>query len=204
MEIINEIRRWYQHLSKMDGSTDLGGMGPRSYHTFDHALKVATTAKALALPYVDRTGLTNTLDTIFWAGMMHDLVYEPGNPDNEKLSAEIGWQILRDHAIDIGLNKHYFFDSILATKVDYSTEKMTSHPFVATADLMDFSSSYSLVKNNYYAIRGEFNCSDKEYYDGTKKILNILLSRGIYPDTFHYLEARAMDNIFRLLEEFKQ
>lgn len=58
----------------------------RHYHTLVHALQVATVAKQLMIMSEAACDYERVMD-VYLAGLWHDAIYTPGNPNNELASA---------------------------------------------------------------------------------------------------------------------
>ena len=129
----------------------------------------------------------------------HDAVYEPGNPENERMSA----QLFLDQSA--GAEPHFrrrVCALILTTKRNREP-RSNDCKFIDDIDLAGFGAPWEEFMRNGDSLRQEFaNQSDSDYYRGLSSFLTALRRRPRFFRTDYFAkryEAQAQANLDRLI-----
>ncbi len=131
----------------------------------------------------------------------HDAVYEPGDPTNERRSAEL---FLRQSVGARGLLRRRVTALILTTKRD-RTPRSNDCKFIDDIDLAGFGAPWDDFMRNGELLRREFaKQSDADYNRGLSSFLMGLRRRPRFFRTDYFaqrLEKQARNNVDRLLAQ---
>lgn len=131
----------------------------------------------------------------------HDAVYVPGDPTNERRSAEL---FLRQSAGARGVLRRRVTALILTTKRD-RTPRSNDSKFIDDIDLAGFGASWDEFMRNGELLRNEFaKQSDADYNRGLSSFLLSLRRRARFFRTDYFaqrLERQARRNVDRLLAQ---
>ena len=165
----------------------------RRYHTIRHL--------AHCLEQLDQTKhLMDHPDSVELAIWFHDVIYAPGDADNEEQSAAL-FKKLAGNVMDAPLVESVS-QLILAT-THRAVPKEKDEQFICDIDLSSFGCDWACFKQDSDAVKAEFVGSDEDYQKGkTSFLLSMLaLPRIFHTDIFHErYEKKARDNIQRLLK----
>lgn len=168
----------------------------RHYHTISHIRDVFS-----ELEYVKDQIANWTVVTL--AVIYHDIVYIPGNPDNEARSANRAESDLTSWGIDSSIITSVI-DYILATS-RYPTTDDADKQYFMDADLAILGKDESSYRTYVKKIRLEFaRFDDATFSFGRKQILQAFLSRErIYQSAFFHgkYERQARQNLKKEIEE---
>lgn len=169
------------------------GAPDRQFHNLDHIgeclRQLDTVASHLADP-----------DAVELALWFHDAEYTPGDPTNERRSAELFLQLSAGAAPVL---RRRVCGLILATR-HHRVARTSDRRFVEDIDLAGFGSTWTQFMHNGDLLRREFaDQPDAQYYAGQVAFLEQLAQRPAFFATDYYrhrFEARARENLQRLLE----
>ena len=176
----------YAHLCRLLGGSD------RYYHNLEHIRE--------SLRYFDEVApLLRDPDAVEVALWFHDAEYTPGDPTNERRSAEL---FVRVSAGAAPAFRRRVCGLILATRhaiVAHSEDRR----FIEDIDLVGFGASWEEFMHHGDLLRLEYaRQPDMQYYSGQVAFLEGLQRRPAFfaTDYFHArFEARARENLNRLL-----
>jgi predicted metal-dependent HD superfamily phosphohydrolase len=143
-------------------------------------------------------------DRVEMAIWFHDVINEPGQPDNEQRSAEF----FRQKAA--GVMEPVFINAVMALiLVTTHTGEAgdPDHQFICDIDLASFGCPWECFLKDTDAVKAEFQGPDEDYYPGKRSFLEALLARPriFVTDFFNQrYEQQARDNINRLLQLIDQ
>jgi predicted metal-dependent HD superfamily phosphohydrolase len=161
---------------------------PRSYHTLLHALQVATLGKYLMVIEDSECDYNKIMD-VYLAGLWHDAVYIPGNPNNESASAVL-------------FSLHYPDRNNVARLISKTTiaDHLSEEPVdiqlacLLDADLASLSVPFDEFMLNNSNICTEQNCTHSQT---STFLLKFLDKKSIYRTKCcqYFLEQTARKNI---------
>ena len=140
-------------------------------------------------------------DAVELALWFHDAVYDPGDPTNERRSAEL---FLKHSA---GARAHFRrrVSALILTTRRNRTPRSNDCKFIDDIDLAGFGSPWDDFMYNGNLLRREFALqSDKDYYRGLTAFLGLLRRRPRFFRTDWFaerFEAQAQENLDRLLAD---
>jgi predicted metal-dependent HD superfamily phosphohydrolase len=149
----------------------------------------------------ERVPRPNAVELALW---FHDVINEPGQPDNEQRSAEF-FREWASGAMEEGFIEAVI-DLILATTHRGPSDD-PDHQYICDIDLASFGCQWECYKRDSDNLKAEFRGTEDEYYLRKGGFLNSMLSkpRIFQTDFFHdRYEERARGNIRRLLALFEQ
>lgn len=164
----------------------------RHYHTEQHL--------AFCLQQLDLAGERIPQPTLVeMAVWFHDVIYRPGQRDNELRSTE--W--FQGHAAGVMPADHIetVLDLIMATTHREQVDE-PEQQFICDIDLASFGRPWEDFVRSSAAVRAEHALSDEEFYRGERAFLSNLLKRPrIFLTDFFYhrYEQQARSNITRLV-----
>ena len=143
-------------------------------------------------------------DQVEMAIWFHDLINEPGRPDNEHASAEFFRrtaearmaQSFIDNVVDLIL---------VTTHRDQPADP--DHQFICDIDMASFGCPWECFLEDSAAVKAEFPGSEEEFYRGKRAFLQSLLQRPriFLTDFFNArYEQQARENIGRLIQMIDQ
>jgi predicted metal-dependent HD superfamily phosphohydrolase len=170
------------------------GAPDRRFHNLDHIRD--------CLRHFDRVAhLLTHPDAVELALWFHDAEYEPGDPGNERRSAEL---FLRLAAGAAPVLRRRVCGLILATR-HACVARTHDRRFIVDIDLAGFGAPWDRFMHHGDLLRHEFaRQSDRQYYDGQVAFLEQLARRPAFFATDYYrerYEARARENLLRLLAQ---
>jgi len=168
------------------------GAPDRHFHNLDHIRD--------CLRHFDEVApLLADPDAVELALWFHDAIYVPGDPTNERRSAEL---FLRRSAGATPSLRRRVCGLILATRHAY-VARTSDRRFIEDIDLAGFGASWDTFMHYGDLLRREFaQQSDTQYYDGQVAFLEMLARRPVFFATDYYrerYEAHARENLQRLL-----
>jgi predicted metal-dependent HD superfamily phosphohydrolase len=171
----------------------LNGRG-RYFHNLGHIDDCLTQFDEVAPLLVDR-------DAVELALWFHDVVYEPGNRDNERASA----QLFLDLSVGALPRFRWRVCALILTTRRARTPRSNDCKFIDDIDLAGFGLPWKEFIHNGDCLRREFaNQSDAEYYRGLSAFLHALNRRPRFFRTDYFaqrLGKRANANLTRLLDD---
>jgi predicted metal-dependent HD superfamily phosphohydrolase len=171
----------------------LGGRG-RSFHNLGHIDDCLQRFDEVA----PRLGDRDAVEVALW---FHDAIYEPGNPDNERQSAQL---FLDQSAGALPQFRRRVCALILTTR-RARTPRSNDCKFIDDIDLAGFGSPWEEFMRNGARLRREFSTqSDSDYYRGLSAFLSALRRRPQFFRTEYFIERyekQARKNLDRLLAE---
>jgi predicted metal-dependent HD superfamily phosphohydrolase len=171
----------------------LGTRG-RHYHNLGHIDDCLVRFDEVAPLLVDR-------DAVELALWFHDAVYEPGDPDNERRSA----QLFLDQSAGALPRFRWRVCALILTTRRVRTPRSNDCKFIDDIDLAGFGLPWRDFAHNGDLLRREFaHQTDAEYYRGLSAFLHALRRRPRFFRTDWFarrLEKRAQANLDRLLSE---
>ncbi len=169
------------------------GAPERRFHNLDHIRECLRQFDIVAALLAD----PDAVELALW---FHDAEYMPGDPTNERRSAELFLQLSAGAAPVL---RRRVCGLILATR-HVSVARTSDRRFIEDIDLAGFGSPWEQFMHNGDLLRLEFaQQSDAQYYAGQVAFLEQLARRPVFFATDWYrerYEARARDNLRRLLE----
>ena len=171
----------------------------RYYHTFDHAMNVALVAEKYPL-WADR-------QAAILAALYHDAVYEPGNPENEFLSAALLHSHMRERCPPLTLYRAEKLIVLTAHHFTLSRYELNEDDCAfLDCDLAGLAAPWADFVEQNRNIDAEFLSihSHDEVLSGRRKFLQGMLDRPrIFSSKFGHsrYEDLARANIKRALEE---
>ena len=169
----------------------------RRYHDPDHLAHCLAEFDS-ARPHIDRP------DAVEMAIWFHDVINEPGNRDNEQLSADY----FREKAD--GSMEPAFIDEVITLILATTHDKSPREPdrqFICDIDLSSFGCPWECFLRDSAAVKAEFPGTDAEYYRGQTVFMESMLARPriFLSDFFHdRYERQARENIRALLRMIDQ
>ena len=166
----------------------------RHYHTAAH-IKDCLTRLDLAANYIEH------IDAVELAIWFHDVIYQCGKSDNEKLSAD--WFSAQAAGLDKKLisQVHRYIVSTMHTEPPPDA----AAKWVVDIDLSGMGMSAESFNRDGDNIRREFShLSDTEFVRGQTAFLQKLLARKHIYYTKFLCETQARDNITKLLTRTKK
>ena len=171
----------------------------RCYHTLahiEHCLSMFDQCKSL----VENS---DALELAIW---FHDVIFEPGNRDNEALSAELYLE-LSNGVQDIEL-RELVARMIMATLHDGSSLEDSDTRYMVDIDLSGFGSPWEQFFHDSQNIRTENpQLSDDEYYRNQGNFQTKLLARPRFFLSDHFYqryEQQARDNLSRYFDHIRE
>jgi predicted metal-dependent HD superfamily phosphohydrolase len=169
------------------------GAPDRHFHNLDHVRD--------CLRHFDEVSpLLADPDAVELALWFHDAIYDPGDPTNERRSADL---FLRRSAGATPVMRRRVCGLILATRHTY-VARTSDRRFIEDIDLAGFAAPWGTFMHHGDLLRREFaRQSDAQYYDGQVAFLEQLARRPAFFATDYYRarhEARARENLQRLLD----
>lgn len=171
----------------------------RYYHTLEHIEQCMTMfdqCKSLAAD-------PDALELAVW---FHDVIFEPGKPDNEARSAELYLQFsdgVHDAAIRMLVKR-----LIMATLHDGSSLQDSDARYMVDIDLSSFGLSWEAFLRDSKNLRRESaHLSDAEYFQRKTDFQTCLLEKERFYLSDYFaerLEDQARDNLARYFELIKQ
>lgn len=144
------------------------------------------------------TALLHDRDAVEMGIWFHDAIYVPGDPANERRSAELFLQLSEGAR---PLFRRRVCALIMTTKRAYAA-RGNDRRFIDDIDLAGFGASWEEFMHHGDLLREEFAAqSDPEYYGGLATFLAVLRARPHFFGTDFYrtrYEAKARDNLDRL------
>lgn len=169
------------------------GESTRHFHNLEHIRECLRQADEV-------TALLDDPDAVELALWFHDAVYAPGDPTNERASAELFVRLAV--GAQPALCRHVS-GLILATR-HHSVPRNRDRRYVEDIDLVGFGAPWEKFMHNGDLLRAEFaSQSDAEYYAGQVVFLARLAQRPAFFATDYFrerYEARAQENLSRLLD----
>ncbi len=166
----------------------------RRYHTLahiKHCLTMFDQCKALSRH-------PDALELAVW---FHDVIWQPGEGDNEALSAELYLQFSEGvHADDL---RQRVNSLIMATVHDGSSLEDSDAPYMVDIDLSSFGLSWDEFLRDSQNLRQESRLEDADFYRRQGSFQNILLSRPRFflsDFFFQRFESQARENLARYFE----
>lgn len=178
---------------------------PRAYHNFQHAQDV--------LDRVDQVqndiGFIN-YEAVRIAALFHDVVYIPGNPDNELESARVMMDMLisRDDIMPSETSTAY-------SLIVFTNNHMSPRRFYAEwdtmlfldCDMLGFGLDWDIYQKNNDDIDLEFrsakNFNEEKYTAGRIKFLKALYEKGVFRSPYFQkkYEEKALANLRQYLKQ---
>lgn len=175
-----------------DRLRDLLGSPHRHFHNLDHIRDCLRRADEVAPLLADR-------DAVEMALWFHDAVYEPGDPSNERRSAELFL------ALSVGARPAFrrrVCELILTTRHSASP-RGCDRRFIDDIDLAGFGAPWDEFMRQGALLRKEFSMqTDAEYHRGQLFFLRMLARRPAFFASDYFrdrYETAARDNLRRLL-----
>lgn len=166
----------------------------RRYHTGDHIRHCLRQVDLIPADYEHR-------DAVELAIWFHDVIYQIGDPKNERNSAEWFVRHAREDLPDPIVDRVYRM--IIATE-HREPPGNTDVAYVVDIDLSSFGLPFDEFIADSRLVRAEStHLTDEQYFDGQRRFLRALLAREriFVTDLFNGLyEARARRNIQSTLE----
>ena len=150
------------------------------------------------------SGLVERPEEVEMAIWFHDVVNEPGRPDNEALSAALFHDLAGDVMAEGFVSA--VSDLILVTTHEYSPTDL-DRQFICDIDFSSFGCPWDCYLRDTTALQAEFPGPDEDYFRGKSAFLQGLLRRPkiFMTDFFNdRYERRARENIRRLLDLIEQ
>ena len=166
----------------------------RRYHTLAHVKHCLTM-------FDQCKDLARHPDALELAVWFHDVVWQPGETDNEALSAAL-YQQLSDgvHADDL---RQRVDSLIMATLHDGSSLEDSDAPYMVDIDLSSFGLSWDEFLRDSQNLRQESLLEDADFYRRQGSFQNCLLSRPrFFVSEYFYqrFESQARENLARYFE----
>ncbi len=170
------------------------GAPTRHFHNLDHIRE--------CLRHFDRVAaLLGDRDAVELALWFHDAEYTPGDPTNERRSAEL---FLRFAAGAQPIFCRRVCGLILATRHWYVAHTQDRR-YIEDIDLVGFGAAWEKFMHHGDLLRTEFSHQpDVQYYEGQVAFLEQLRKRPVFFATDYFrsrYEAKAYDNLRRLLAQ---
>ena len=166
----------------------------RKFHNLGHIDDCLVRLDEVAPHLVDR----DAVEVALW---FHDAVYVPGDPDNERRSAEL----FLSHAAGAKPAFRRRVCALIITTRRNRTPRENDCKFIDDIDLAGFGSPWEEFMYNGSLLRREFATqSDADYYRGLSAFLTSLRRRPRFFRTDWFAkryEAQAQRNVERLLGE---
>lgn len=166
----------------------------RHFHNLGHIDDCLARFDEVAPLLVDR-------DAVELALWFHDAVYEPGDRDNERLSA----QLFLDQSAGALPRFRWRVCALILTTRRVRAPRSNDCKFIDDIDLAGFGQPWDEFLQNGDLLRREFaNQSDADYYRGLSSFLHALHRRPRFFRTDYFAERhekRAQANLARVLEE---
>jgi predicted metal-dependent HD superfamily phosphohydrolase len=143
-------------------------------------------------------------DQVEMAIWFHDVIHDPGQPENERRSAEYFRRFAAgcmDPDFVLAVE-----DLIMVTTHCRQPEEL-DHRFICDIDLASFGCPWECFMRDSEAVKAEYPGPEEEYYRGKEAFLSAMLQRRriFLTDFFNArYEQQARDNIQRLLEKVRQ
>jgi predicted metal-dependent HD superfamily phosphohydrolase len=169
----------------------LGGRG-RAFHNLGHIDDCLRRFDEVAPRLADR----DAVEVALW---FHDAVYEPGNAENERRSA----QLFLDQSVGALPQFRRRVCALILTTQRARAPRTNDCKFIDDIDLAGFGASWEDFMRNGERLRREFaSLSDSDYYRGLSSFLAALRRRPQFFRTDYFVERyekQARDNLDRLL-----
>ena len=164
----------------------------REFHNLGHIDDCLRHFDEIAPRLIDR----DAVEIALW---FHDAVYEPGNPDNERRSA----QLFLEQSKGAPPQFRRRVCALILTTQRGRTPRNDDCKFIDDIDLAGFGSPWKDFMRNGRKLRQEFSTqNDIDYYQGQAKFLSALRRRPTFFRTKYFAErygAQARANLDRLL-----
>ena len=171
----------------------------RHYHTLAHV------EQCLGM-FEQCKSLASNADALELAVWFHDVIFEPGKPDNEKRSAELYLQL--SAGVHSEQTRGLVDRLIMATLHDGSSLQDDDAIYMVDIDLSSFGLSWQAFLQDSQNLRRESaDLSDAEYYRKKASFQSCLLERErFYQSDFfaERLETQARSNLARYFEYINQ
>jgi len=168
----------------------------RRYHNLSHLEYIFEFIEKAGLP-LDRW----CIDAI----LLHDIVYDPEQSDNEEKSAELADTLLMNSDIYSQEDSNLVCQMILDTKSHSPTIKDSE--IVIDCDLAGLAASWDVYSKHTAAIQDEYSfLGDADFNEGRKKWIQSFLEREqiFYTDYgLDFLEYRARHNLTQELQRYE-
>ncbi|WP_036477823.1 hypothetical protein [Myxosarcina sp. GI1] len=163
----------------------------RSYHNLEHIREILNSIEQVK-------NISNSLNVLKFSAWFHDYIYSPQAQYNEIDSAVYATKVLKQLNIDAEIIKAVA-QIILSTINHQPLLEEIDNLIFLDADLAILGTTGDKYLQYSQAIRQEyFHLSDRDYYQGRKKILKQFLAREriYYTDYFYQrLELQARKNL---------
>lgn len=167
----------------------------RHYHTFDHirhCLAMFDTCR-------DRIDDPDAVELAVW---FHDVIFEPGNPDNEALSAELYAEL--SDTVHSSRTRTQVHRLIMATRHNGDALHDEDAKYMVDIDLSSFGLPWDVFLRDSENLRREAgDLSDTEFYQKAIGFHDYLQARERFFQTDFFaerFESRARKNIARYIE----
>lgn len=176
-----------------DRLLELYGEPHRHYHTLNHIRH--------CLREFDRAAaLMDDPDAVEMALWFHDAIYQPGNRDNERRSADLFWR-WSDGCADLAFRRRV--DDLIMATTHHEPPGQGDAGFVVDIDLSSFGLPWEACERDGRLIRAEFaRVADDQYYPGHLRFLQILQDRPTFFGTEFFqrrYERVARENLARII-----
>jgi predicted metal-dependent HD superfamily phosphohydrolase len=167
----------------------------RYYHTLEHIEH--------CIGWFDScSSLVRYPDPLELAVWFHDAIWEPGNPDNEALSAEFYLEF-SDGVHEPAVREQVEWLIMATLHLGSSIDADDDARYMVDIDLSSFGLPWKDFLRDSENLRREANLDDETYFEKARTFHRSLLDRERFYYTEFFaarLEARARDNIRRYLE----
>ena len=168
------------------------GAPHRAFHNLDHIRDCLRRVDEVAPLLADR-------DAVELALWFHDAVYRPGDPSNERRSAEL-FLALSPGARPVFRRR---VCALVLTTRHVSPPRGSDRCFIDDIDLVGFGASWEEFMRQGALLRDEFfEQTDADYHRGQVQFLHMLQRRPVFFATGYFrdrYEAVAQENLGRLL-----
>lgn len=145
----------------------------------------------------DRVQNSDQVEMALW---FHDIIYHPGQQDNEARSARCFRELASGAMDETFINA--VVDLILVTTHRWTTDE-TDQQFICDIDLASFGCNWERYIRDIECLKAEFPGSNQEFCRGQRGFINgmVLRPKIFQTDFFNRLyEQQARENIERLLQ----
>jgi predicted metal-dependent HD superfamily phosphohydrolase len=172
---------------------ELLGAPDRHFHNLDHIRECLRHFEVVVPLLAD----PDAVELALW---FHDAIYAPGDPTNERRSAELFVQLASGATPVL---RRRVCGLVLATR-HASVARTSDRRFIEDIDLAGFGAPWDQFMRHGDLLRREFGAQpDAQYYAGQVAFLELLARRPVFFATDFYrerYEARARENLQRLLD----